>query len=106
MAYAEWKSGRHLEQCVFEAFFRKSPFKGPYTIFAGLDEVLRFLKTYKFTENMIAYLKQEMPHLQDVFLDYLRNLDCSNLKVRGFLPGTIAFPNEPLLSLEGPFTIL
>ena len=57
MAYAEWKTGRHEEHCVFEAFFRKSPFKGPYTIFAGLDEVLRFLKTYKFTEPMIAYLK-------------------------------------------------
>jgi nicotinate phosphoribosyltransferase len=57
MAYAEWKTGRHEEHCVFEAFFRKSPFKGNYTIFAGLDEVLRFLKTYKFTEPMLAFLK-------------------------------------------------
>jgi nicotinate phosphoribosyltransferase len=57
MAYAEWKSGRHEEHCVFEAFFRKSPFKGAYTVFAGLDEVTSFLKKYKFTEEMTTYLK-------------------------------------------------
>jgi nicotinate phosphoribosyltransferase len=49
MAYAEWKSKRHDEMCVFEAFMRKNPFKGNYTIFAGLDEVKRFVKAFKFT---------------------------------------------------------
>lgn len=40
MSYAEWKAKRHNKPAVFEAFFRKSPFKGSYTVFAGLDEVL------------------------------------------------------------------
>ena len=40
MAYAEWKAKRHDEPAIFEAFFRKAPFKGPYAVFAGLDEVL------------------------------------------------------------------
>ena len=43
MAYGEWKAGRHDVASVFEAFFRKAPFKGNYTIFAGLDEVLQFM---------------------------------------------------------------
>jgi len=40
MAYGEWKAGRHNEATVFEAYFRKAPFKGCYTIFAGTDEVM------------------------------------------------------------------
>ena len=41
---------------MFEMFFRKCPFKGKYAIFAGLDELLRFLATYKFTAAHIEYL--------------------------------------------------
>lgn len=48
MAYAEFKAGRHTHRCVFEAFFRKAPFKGRYTVFGGLDEVIHFLDNYRF----------------------------------------------------------
>lgn len=44
MAKAYFDSGKHLESAVFEVLFRKNPFKGEYTIFAGLNEVLLFLK--------------------------------------------------------------
>jgi nicotinate phosphoribosyltransferase len=57
MAYAEWKGKRAEEPCVFEAFFRKNPFGGKYTIFAGLDEVLAFLELFKFEPEHISYLK-------------------------------------------------
>ena len=53
MSYAEWKAKRHDKPAVFEAFFRKAPFKGSYTVFAGLDEVLQFVKKFKFTESHI-----------------------------------------------------
>lgn len=43
MSYAEWKAGRAEDHAIFEAYFRKNPFKGHYTIYAGNDEVLRFL---------------------------------------------------------------
>lgn len=43
MAYAEWKAKRHNEPCIFEMFFRKSPFNGKYTIFTGHDEVISYL---------------------------------------------------------------
>jgi nicotinate phosphoribosyltransferase len=51
MAYAEWKTGRADEVAVFEAFFRKAPFGGIYTIFAGVDEIKRFLNDFRFTEQ-------------------------------------------------------
>ena len=43
MAYAEFRAGRHEQKCVFEAFFRKAPFNGRYTIFGGVDEVMDLL---------------------------------------------------------------
>jgi len=57
MAYAYWKAGRHLEHATFELFFRKCPFKGEFVIFAGVDQAIRFLRTFKFSESDIAYLR-------------------------------------------------
>lgn len=57
MAYAYWKSGRHEENAVFDMFFRKNPFGGEFTVFAGLEEVLRLLSSFRFTESDIAYLR-------------------------------------------------
>jgi nicotinate phosphoribosyltransferase len=87
MSYAEWKAGRADDHAIFEAYFRKNPFKGKYTIFAGTDEVLRFLKEYRFTEEHIAFLKHTMPNLEDGYLEWLSKLDCSKVTVSGFRDG-------------------
>ncbi|MBX9694650.1 MAG: hypothetical protein K2Z81_19845 [Cyanobacteria bacterium] len=47
MAYAYWKQGKHNQEAVFELFYRKNPFGGEFCVFAGLDEVLRFVSNYK-----------------------------------------------------------
>ena len=57
MAYAYWRSGRHEQPAVFDLFFRKNPFKGEFTVFAGLSEVLKFIQAFTVTETDIAYLK-------------------------------------------------
>ena len=48
MAYAHWKNGKIDDEATFDLFFRKPPFHGEYCIFAGLDEVLKFISTFKY----------------------------------------------------------
>ncbi len=50
MAYAYWKTNRN-DTAVFDLFFRKNPFNGEFTIFSGIQEVLKFLRDFKFTDS-------------------------------------------------------
>lgn len=51
MAYGYWKCGKMNEPAVFDLFFRKNPFNGEYTIFAGLEECLKFLDKFQYSDS-------------------------------------------------------
>ena len=78
--------------------------QGEYTVFAGLSEVIAFLTTYKFTEEHIAFLRLQL-RASESFFDYLKGLDCSEIKMYAFKEGSVVFPREPLLRIEGPIGI-
>jgi len=105
MAYAYWKSGRHNDSAVFDLFFRKCPFKGEFAICAGLEEVLKFVQNFKFTETDIEYLKTIMPGCDPEFFDWLSQIDCSEVKLYAVPEGTAVFPREPLIRVEGPLAV-
>uniref|UniRef100_A0A7S2XXM7 Nicotinate phosphoribosyltransferase n=1 Tax=Fibrocapsa japonica TaxID=94617 RepID=A0A7S2XXM7_9STRA len=105
MAYAYWKAGRHEDHAIFELFFRKCPFKGAFTIFAGLDEALSFVSSFKFTSDQLAYLRSVLPDAEDGFFEYLGTLDCSKVQIRAMPEGTVVFPREPLLWVSGPLIV-
>lgn len=106
MAYAYFKAGRHNEAAVFDLFFRKNPFGGEFTVFAGIEEVLRFVQGFKFTDEHLAYLRLSEPYFNDdAFMKYLANLDCSEVKIFAPKEGTLVFPRIPLIRVEGPLGI-
>jgi len=107
MTYAHWKNNRHEDSSIFELFFRKNPFGGEFTIFAGLDECLKHLASYKFSESDIAYLKTvpALQHCESAFFDWLLNMNTSQVTVRAIPEGSVVFPRVPLMIIEGPLAI-
>ncbi|GAB2279663.1 Nicotinate phosphoribosyltransferase 2 [Dionaea muscipula] len=107
MAYAYWKAGKHNDHAVFDLFFRKSPFGGEYTVFAGLEECVRFIANYKLTEEEIGFIRDTLPNkCEEGFLDYLREVDCSDVEVYAVPEGSIVFPRVPLLRVKGPTAVV
>lgn len=105
MAYAYWKAGRHEDPAVFDLFFRNNPFQGEYTVFAGLDEVIRFAASYRLNTNEIDYLRRTFPHLGEDFLAWLAGLDGSKLKIYAVDEGSVVFPRIPIIRVEGPLAL-
>ena len=100
MAYAHWKNGRHMLPSVFDLFFRQHPFYGEFTIFAGLEEVLRFLSSFAFSDGDISQLAKKFAHWDPAFFHWLRQMDCSDVKLYAVKEGSVVFPRLPLLRVE------
>ncbi|MEO1451117.1 MAG: nicotinate phosphoribosyltransferase [Bacteroidota bacterium] len=109
MSYGYWKAGMHQHETVFHLFFRKHPFKGGYTIAAGLAQVIEYLKNFRFTDADIAYLadltgNDGAPLFEAGFLQYLKTLKVEG-EIWGVPEGTIVFPHEPLLRIQGSIVL-
>ena len=59
MAYAYWKSEKRYDNAVFDLFFRKTPFKGEFCIFAGLEECIKFVKNFHYSESGENYFSAD-----------------------------------------------
>jgi nicotinate phosphoribosyltransferase len=106
MSLSYFKGNRHLEPAVFEAFFRKYPFKGgKYVIFAGLDEVIEFVKCFKFKPSHIAYLRSVLPTADEEYFKWLESVDTKDIKIYAPKDGTLVFAREPVIRVEGPIAI-
>ncbi|XP_016735299.1 nicotinate phosphoribosyltransferase 2 isoform X1 [Gossypium hirsutum] len=107
MAYAYWKAGKHNERAVFDLYFRKNPFGGEFTVFAGLEECIKLIANFKLTEEEVSFIHKSLPgSCEEGFLNYLREIDCSDVEVYAISEGTVVFPKVPLLRLEGPVAVV
>ena len=105
MAYALWSTKRHMTPASYELFFRKNPFGGEFTIFAGLSEVLKFLSHFRFDRQQLQAIRKSLPGFDDAFFEWLAQLDATALTVHAMPEGSVAFPREPLLRVEGPLAL-
>jgi nicotinate phosphoribosyltransferase len=106
MAYGYWKSGKAEQEAVFNLYFRKHPFQGGFTVACGLSSVIEYLQEYRFNDDDLAYIGSVTGNdgsklFDEGFLDYLRKMEfqCS---IDAIPEGTVVFPNEPLLRIQGP----
>lgn len=84
----------------FDVFFREIPDGGGYVIFAGLEQIINYVKNLNFNETDINYLKSTNK-FSDEFLEYLINFKFSGT-IWAVPEGTVVFPNEPLITVKAP----
>lgn len=84
---------------AFEAFFRHHPFGGGYSVFAGLEPLLRDLESLAFLPEDLAYL-ESLRQFSPEFLGYLENFRFRG-EVWAAPEGEVIFPKEPLVRVRG-----
>ena len=84
----------------FDIFFRKNPDDGGYSIFAGLEQIIDFVKSLHFTDEDINYLRTQNIFAED-FLNYLKEFKFTG-DIWAVPEGTTVFPYEPLVTVRAP----
>ncbi len=84
---------------VFDMFFRRQPFGGGFSVFAGLEDVIRGVERLRFSGDDIEYLSG-LGLFRDDFLEYLSNFRFTG-DIYAVDEGEVVFPNEPLLRIHG-----
>ncbi|MBN2382253.1 nicotinate phosphoribosyltransferase [bacterium] len=105
MAYAYWKGRHHEDRAVFDLIFRKNPFGGEFSLFTGLEDVLRFIEAYCISDEQLGYIRHTLPGCEAGFFDWLKGVNCRDVMVHAIPDGTIVMPRVPLLRVEGPLGI-
>ena len=100
MANGYYENGMKDTTAVFDAFYRKNPDGGGYAIFAGLNDIISYIKNLHFTDEDIEYLKAQ-GGFSDGFLEYLRNFKFTG-DVYAFPEGSVMFPGEPIVTIKAP----
>ncbi|MBP1762147.1 MAG: putative nicotinate phosphoribosyltransferase [Firmicutes bacterium] len=94
-------AGKSNQKAVFDRFYRNNPYHGGYTIFAGLEHVIRYIKELSFTEEDIEYLRS-LGIFKEDFLNYLLHFQFTG-DMWSVPEGTVVFPGEPLLIVQANF---
>ena len=88
------------EKVIFDVFFRQNPCNNGYSVCAGLDQVIDYIKNLNFTYEDVDYLRGLGIFSED-FLHYLSGFHFSG-DIYAIPEGTVVFPKEPLLKVIAP----
>ena len=84
----------------FDVFYRKNPDGGGFAIFAGLQQILDYIKELHFSKEDVEYFRK-LGIFSEEFLAYLENFKFKG-DIYAFPEGTIMYPNEPILTVVAP----
>ena len=84
----------------FDVFFRKVPDGGGYAIAAGLEQIIEYIKSIKFEDCDIEYLRSKKI-FDEEFLTYLKSFRFTG-DIWAVPEGTVIFPNEPIMTVRAP----
>lgn len=99
MLQAYWREGMEAE-ATFSLFARRLPKSRNFLLACGLDDVLRYLETVRFTGEALDYLSTFDQFSPD-FLEWLERLGFTG-DVHAVPEGTPVFANEPILEVTAP----
>ena len=85
---------------VFDLYFRENPNQSGYSVMAGLEQAIEYIKNLHFSPEDIAYLEGLQVFRAD-FLEYLRHFRFTG-DIYAIPEGTVVFPTEPLLKVVAP----
>ncbi|GFH92401.1 nicotinate phosphoribosyltransferase pncB2 [Muribaculaceae bacterium] len=88
------------ETVIFDAFYRANPGEGGYSVAAGLEQVIQYIKELHFSEEDIEYLAGLGIFGRD-FLDYLKDFKFTG-DIYAIPEGSVIFPREPLIKVIAP----
>lgn len=98
MANGYFNKGMQNQIVYFDMFFRKVPDGGGFAIFAGLEQLIEYIRNLHFSETDLAYLSK-IDGFTPGFIEYLRNFKFSG-DIYSVKEGTVVFPNEPLITVR------
>jgi nicotinate phosphoribosyltransferase len=90
----------HSGSAVFEFFMRNLPARRRFLVTAGLEQLLDYLETLRFSANEIEWLGRTGRFKQNQ-LDYLAELRFTG-DVHAIPEGTVFFADEPLVRVTAP----
>lgn len=88
------------ETVIFDLFYRSNPCGNGYSIMAGLEQAIKYIKELHFTRNDIEYLRS-LHMFDESFLDYLGDFKFTG-DIYAIPEGTVIFPREPLVKVIAP----
>ena len=91
--------GMHGE-AVFELFVRRLPAERNFLVAAGLEQLLDYLQTIRFSDTDLDWLKAH-GIASEAMLDYLRDFHFTG-DVYAVPEGTIVFADEPIVRVVAP----
>ena len=78
---------------VFDVFYRKNPDQGGFAIFAGLEQIIEYIRDLHFTPDDICYLRSLgifepdfLEYLDNGFSDFLQGISDNPLKKEYLIP--------------------